>query len=683
MSKNFAISLFFVCAAILLFLVWLRTGQVNFPDGNDAIWFNAGLFTLLIGTFITEYRFTKPNDVFVNCLTAFASISTLSSPPYEGWWQALRWGAFICGAVAVILAWDPGQEAKLRGGSTRAALYKIVTTLGSARVIFSLVFILGLISYFDLQNAQSKIFVLAWGGFLLSALIDLPDIARQLWKRTSKDREVIGVTHSFLDPSIVYCSSASLRRVSLHDLVGFAQSLNEKFHSFGVVIGTRSSASENRVVIALLNSSIDQSNFNSRTLVCRISDEELEQVHAIIGDAEINLVQKIVGTVARRTSISQLRFEIIGSPAISAGSLLRVKTSHGRPTFFQVFDGVVEEEETIKDSLRAFVEGQAEQIGCWSNERGGFETHDWVPVERSCVRLVDNADLAPIYELKPAEATIGAIPNSKFPVNVNVNDLVLYHSAILGVTGSGKSFLTFSLIESCVAKGIKVVCIDPTGDYQRYLANAVILSQQGSLTAFLNSHQMIGIIETGRAGLNPIRQTKAAADACLNWCKENRTQDEILQPHPKVLIVLEEAHLLIPEWTFNTEKGLQEVVNLTSQVVLQSRKFGLGFLVVSQRTANVVKSVLNQCNTIFSFQAFDETGFDFLKNYMGAFHVHSLPNLKSRHCILVGKASRSQRPIMVRFDEQNRGLQQQPAPDMAVPEVVHESDVVLDPPVGE
>jgi len=35
-------------------------------------------------------------------------------------------------------------------------------------------------------------------------------------------------------------------------------------------------------------------------------------------------------------------------------------------------------------------------------------------------------------------------------------------------------------------------------------------------------------------------------------------------------------------------------------------------LIVAQRTANVVKSVLNQCNTMVSFQAFDETGFDFL-----------------------------------------------------------------------
>jgi len=108
----------------------------------------------------------------------------------------------------------------------------------------------------------------------------------------------------------------------------------------------------------------------------------------------------------------------------------------------------------------------------------------------------------------------------------------------------------------------------------------------------------------------------------------------VLDPKPKVLLVLEEAHLLAPEWNFNPVPGLRDKVNQTSQLVLQARKYGLGFLVVSQRSANVVKSILNQCNTIFSFQAFDETGFDFLKNYMGSFHVQSVPNRKSRHGIV-------------------------------------------------
>ena len=239
---------------------------------------------------------------------------------------------------------------------------------------------------------------------------------------------------------------------------------------------------------------------------------------------------------------------------------------------------------------------------------------------------------------------------------------------MLGVTGSGKSYLTFKLIEEAAEKGIKVVCIDPTGDYQRYLHSAVLLDRRGALQDFLASpDHTIGIVETASNADNPIKQARMAAQVCLDWCKANRNADEILNPAPKVLVVLEEAHLLVPEWNFNPERGLQDEVSKTSQIVLQARKYGLGFLIVAQRTANVVKSVLNQCNTMVSFQACDETGFDFLKNYMGSYHVRSLPNLKPRHGIVVGKASRSRRPVMVHFEDQIRELRAAPADSMPAP----------------
>ncbi len=177
---------------------------------------------------------------------------------------------------------------------------------------------------------------------------------------------------------------------------------------------------------------------------------------------------KVIGTVAKGTSISQVKFELFGSPDVRAGSMLRVG-SVDDPVFYQVFDGIISEELAGNGSARAFVEGDAEQIGQWSGDRGGFETHDWVAQERAPVYLVDTTAPAPAYELKPEEIELGTVPQSNYPVNINLEDFVLYHSAILGVTGSGKSFLTYSLIESCREQGIKSVCIDPTGDYQRYL----------------------------------------------------------------------------------------------------------------------------------------------------------------------------------------------------------------------
>lgn len=475
------------------------------------------------------------------------------------------------------------------------------------------------------------------------------------------------MAHSFLAPSIVFCRKLETDKVELHQLVGFAQSANGKFHCLGLVVGERSSASETRIAVALLKCSVGDVAINERTLVMTLTDQERAEFDPDLQEADLVELRRVVGTVAKGTNIGQLKFELFGSPAINAGSLLRV-TSSAKPVFYQVFDGVIEEERTVHDSTRAFVEGLGEQIGYWDNVRGGFETHDWVAKERAQVHLVDTEEQAPAYELKGHEVTVGRIPQSSYLTNINLDDLILYHTAVLGVTGSGKSFLTYSLVEACALRGIKIVCIDPTGDYQRYLHDAVLVTNPAQIKALLGSVDYhVGVLETAASQTNPTKQTLDAASTCLEWCKANRQPEDILNPQPRVLIVLEEAHLLAPEWNFNPEQGMQANVNKTAQVVLQARKYGLGFLVISQRTANVTKSILNQCNTVVSFQAFDETGFEFLKNYMGPYHVRSLPNLKPRHGILVGKASRSRRPVMVHFTEQQRVVREQAAQVMPLP----------------
>jgi DNA helicase HerA-like ATPase len=51
----------------------------------------------------------------------------------------------------------------------------------------------------------------------------------------------------------------------------------------------------------------------------------------------------------------------------------------------------------------------------------------------------------------------------------------------------------------------------------------------------------------------------------------------------------------------------------TARAILQGRKYGLGCLLVTQRTANVTKTILNQCNTTFAMRMFDDTGKDFAR----------------------------------------------------------------------
>ena len=86
--------------------------------------------------------------------------------------------------------------------------------------------------------------------------------------------------------------------------------------------------------------------------------------------------------------------------------------------------------------------------------------------------------------------------------------------------------------------------------------------------------------------------TRVISESSLVVCKEKGISDTA-----RLLIVYEEAHSLIPEWNSVANDGDKYATNGTSKVILQGRKYGLGCFVITQRTANVSKSILNQCNT--------------------------------------------------------------------------------------
>jgi adenine-specific DNA-methyltransferase len=120
----------------------------------------------------------------------------------------------------------------------------------------------------------------------------------------------------------------------------------------------------------------------------------------------------------------------------------------------------------------------------------------------------------------------------------------------------------------------------------------------------------------------------------------------------RVCLVYEEAHSLIPEWNSVAADGDKTATNGTARAILQGRKFGLGCLLVTQRTANVTKTILNQCNTIFAMRTFDETGKEFLSNYISLKYANKLSTLLERQAVFFGRASSCENPVMIRLNDQ-------------------------------
>jgi DNA helicase HerA-like ATPase len=134
---------------------------------------------------------------------------------------------------------------------------------------------------------------------------------------------------------------------------------------------------------------------------------------------------------------------------------------------------------------------------------------------------------------------------------------------------------------------------------------------------------------------------------------------ELLQARPRdpgdesanLCLVFEEAHSLVPEWNSATNEAERQAVNGTARAVLQGRKYGFGCLLVTQRTANVTKSILNQCNTVFGMRVYDATGMGFLENYIGPTYAQLLASLRDRQAVVFGRASSCNSPLIVDLND--------------------------------
>jgi hypothetical protein len=119
----------------------------------------------------------------------------------------------------------------------------------------------------------------------------------------------------------------------------------------------------------------------------------------------------------------------------------------------------------------------------------------------------------------------------------------------------------------------------------------------------------------------------------------------------RICLVYEEAHSLVPEWNSVAADGDKQATAISARAILQGRKYGLGCLLITQRTANVTKTILNQCNTVFAMRTFDDTGKDFLANYIGMTYADILPSLQERHAVFFGRASSCENPVLLKLND--------------------------------
>jgi hypothetical protein len=674
-ERLLAAGIYFV---LLLLLARRLNGSFWPPYGLEGLWFYSAAAALLLGELVLEPFFTRPADALASAfavLIASAATSWQGSSVPTSTLQTARLGLMIyagiviLGAVLAIALKDKSDPS----GYIARICSSGVGRFGRARWLFSALLLVSGYAAFSESASNSALLYASW--FAIAALEPVESVI--VWVGRFRHRLVAlgGYVETLHDPSLVTVRFPTGSKPRLGDQVEFPTLANS-----GTVVDVTSIADEPRAKVAMAEPS------------------------PVPVGAKVTLVGNsasapVIGLVSAGTTLEEL--VIATNPAaadlgLEEGCLVEAGVG-GQPTLYQVVGGRVIEKQG-RELSRHFVLVSARKLGTWNEERTCFEPVPWIASPGTAVRL-----LSPTPSQALHTDAIGVVPGTEYGIKIDVHRAVTHNTAILGVLGIGKTCLAWELMKRMLAAGVKVVVLDITGRYAREFEDLCSAGTEDAIAAriereiaadvdnatvrdneagnfrsfcsalttaiqeFADSDSRLLILNpdrfkvtrlsgnpfSGRANLlaqvTMVEVTRLIAENLLSSARAMpRAVDD---DSARFCLVLEEAHSLIPEWNSAAGAAEQQAANGAARAILQGRKYGLGCVLITQRTANVTKSILNQCNTIFGMRAYDATGMGFLENYIGPTYAQLLASLRDRQAVVFGRASSCNSPIIANLND--------------------------------
>ncbi|MCV0381935.1 MAG: DUF87 domain-containing protein [Erythrobacter sp.] len=689
-----------VYGAVLLFV------QAGFVDtglqpNENAIWLYGGIASLLFGSRILNPYFTPPSGALINGLTAMLALAPALPVVFPWTNDAYVLGAMIgyCAVIAsvsmllLIFRAPLGEEPP----TSWRVFERAVIGLGSPNIIFG-VLIAAAVWLFH-RNSATEVFAILSTFAIIAFVRPLEGIAKYIgWfvdqPKPINHADLIGSVAAHQSPGIVLVRQAEAKTISrgtpmvISDQHGPPQlgvALNYVGRDEGNLLRVLTSSLPNRLA-AFYDGRGKAA--DGMAVSIAVTDEDKAEIRAL------QWIDRLCGIVDTDTSPEYLQFEVTNEIGLAEGSLAEARIGENQSVIYQIVDGVTRDEVVQQKNKYGYARAKARKIGAWDNGDRRFRPVPWMPRMNAPVFLLEK------LEGGPEDDCIGHFPATPYGVRLDPSECVTHNTAILGILGVGKSYLAIELVERMIARGIKVVCLDLTNQYENLLEDFIDPVHEQVRRDFLTTAGRGGVANQNKeqggsrhrfkqavfrkmrefmaaeddhylwvinpaqfrvtkqvsgmfngnadlAHLTPSEITAIFSDAALFVCQELGMTDEA-----RLCLVYEEAHSLVPEWNSVAADGDKMATATSARAILQGRKYGLGCLLITQRTANVTKTILNQCNTIFAMRTFDDTGKDFLGNYIGSDYAAVLPSMQPRHAVVFGKASSCENPVLIRLNDQ-------------------------------
>ncbi len=226
--------------------------------------------------------------------------------------------------------------------------------------------------------------------------------------------------------------------------------------------------------------------------------------------------------------------------------------------------------------------------------------------------------------------------NSRETVFKLPNDIASRRSAIFGISGSGKSNTATVCIEGLVANGEQVVLVDPKGEGWGLKSSAdgksagldviVFGEPRGDIEALDETHaERLAdfVVESGRSivlsmlGFDSDQSERRFVTRFFQRLYRRKSR----QARPtRTLVVLEEAHLFVPESSGAGYKGdVAQMVGAIQRIARQGRSVGLGLMIVDQRPQDVSKKIISQTEILICHQLVHKLDRDALRHWVSGY----------------------------------------------------------------
>lgn len=675
------------------------------PLGNSGFWAYSALLAVLIGAkFVTPF-FVRPADAIAYAVPAFISLMLVNG--WNSWPISLQIGftvtaafsafVFLVGIANIVLNAFRSDWAQDLSNRLRSAL----DLIARPQLVYTPLILFAVFAFHSGSWKEAVTILIVTMITVLTSAGDFIMRVMQRLRRRGGHLAAGGIEIvAFQEPGIVLLRQQREGEVKRNDVLYVA----DRYGPRKIVVALDTvGRSEGVLVRAVELQTVSPTNHDIvgnvpvEEYAYALEDHVVTDLFAAEG-LEPEMRKSIVGIVAPDTSVDRLFFEVVDDSELRIGRLVSTRVGNSK-VLYQIVAGLTREEIVQQKNTHGYVRGQAQQIGVWEATDGKFAPCPWLPSLNAPV-VLERPDA---FDFHPD--AIGHFPDTNLHTKIkSTAELVTHNTAILGILGIGKSCLAFEIVERLLADGIQVICLDITDEYRERLKEfaydvsgdplfenienaagaggktnvkknveeggnkpAVATAVHAFIDGFISGRPNRNLLtinptmfevwrqdskpfgnEASMVSLTPTEVTQLFTDAALKACQRLGRVDG---GKARVCLVFEEAHSLVPEWNAVVNEGDKAAVNGTARAILQGRKFGLGCLLITQRTANVTKTILNQCNTIFAMRTFDETGKDFLSNYIGRNYTDSLSSLPERHAVFFGKASNCENPVLVRLND--------------------------------